>query len=173
MCTAEKYENYEIQGLLGKGLNLQKNGVHVAFTGGTGVLVFIDLVALLLRKNLGLIKNDHNIPIFKPGATFKFVLYVSFPNREDSVALELIEGLSEITKALKLKNFHLELRISNEGKSQRWDKNFIVRHIDIWKKQGLKMVYVCGPPVMNTVFDQTLESLVEKKVLRRSQIEIM
>jgi hypothetical protein len=49
MHTAGQNERYEVKALLGKGLNLQKDGVHVAFTGGTGILVFVDLVALLIR----------------------------------------------------------------------------------------------------------------------------
>ena len=49
MHTAGQDERYEVKALLGKGLNLQKDGVHVAFTGGTGILVFVDLVALLIR----------------------------------------------------------------------------------------------------------------------------
>ena len=47
--TANTSERYQMKALLGKGLNLQSEGVHVAFAGGTGVLVFMDLVALLLR----------------------------------------------------------------------------------------------------------------------------
>lgn len=49
MHTGEQEERYEVKALLGKGLNLQKDGVHVAFTGGTGILVFIDLIALMIR----------------------------------------------------------------------------------------------------------------------------
>ena len=40
-------------GPLGKGLNVKPTGVHIAFSGGTGVLVYIDLVAYLIRENLG------------------------------------------------------------------------------------------------------------------------
>ena len=40
---------YQIKALLGKGLGLKKEGTHAAFVGGTGVLVFMDLVALMLR----------------------------------------------------------------------------------------------------------------------------
>ena len=100
---------------MGKGLSLQKYGTHLAFTGGTGSLVFVDLVALLLRVNLGLIDPDV-IPIFSRGSTFKLVLYISFPNRADSIALPLFTALDEITKARKLKNFELILRISNESR---------------------------------------------------------
>lgn len=39
---------------MGKGLGLSSKGTHVAFVGGTGVLVFVDLIALMIRNNLGL-----------------------------------------------------------------------------------------------------------------------
>ena len=35
---------------MGKGLQMKSKGVHIAFTAGTGCLVFLDLVAHLLRK---------------------------------------------------------------------------------------------------------------------------
>ena len=44
---------FTIMGPLGKGLNVKSSGVHIAFSGGTGVLVYIDLVAYLIRENLG------------------------------------------------------------------------------------------------------------------------
>jgi NAD(P)H-flavin reductase len=160
--TAEQNERYEVKALLGKGLNLQKDGVHVAFTGGTGILVFIDLIALIIRQNLGLLKSSQPIPIFAPGSTFKFVLYASFASREEAIGLELLEGLAEITKSLGLKNFHLELRFSNSGVATRWDREFIMRNIDIWNKEGLKKAYVCGPPVMNELFDRTIDSLINQ-----------
>jgi len=42
---------YYIKGPMGKGLQLQPTGVHVAFCAGTGALVFLDLVATLLIKS--------------------------------------------------------------------------------------------------------------------------
>jgi len=35
---------------MGKGLNIQPTGEHIAFSAGTGVLVFIDLVAHLIMR---------------------------------------------------------------------------------------------------------------------------
>ncbi len=76
---------------MGKGLGISKSGTHVAFVAGTGVLIFVDLVAFLIRLNLGLLnKEDSNI-IEKD--SFRFVLYVSFPRKEEAVAIELIESL--------------------------------------------------------------------------------
>jgi hypothetical protein len=84
---------YQVKALLGKGLGLKKEGTHVAFVGGTGVLVFMDLIALMLRQNLGLLKEKSPIN----GTSFKFVLYASFPSRKDAIGLDLLEGLNNVT----------------------------------------------------------------------------
>ena len=47
-----------IKGPMGKGLGIEKSGTHIAFTAGTGILVFIDLVAFLVRKNLNLLTEE-------------------------------------------------------------------------------------------------------------------
>mmetsp|Transcript_4732 Transcript_4732/g.8087 ORF Transcript_4732/g.8087 Transcript_4732/m.8087 type:complete len:115 (+) Transcript_4732:1113-1457(+) len=41
---------FQINGPLGRGLNISQSGLHVAFTGGTGILVFIDIVAQIILK---------------------------------------------------------------------------------------------------------------------------
>ena len=46
---------------MGKGLNIKKEGLHVAFTAGTGSLLFLDLVAHLVRKNLKLLKGNESL----------------------------------------------------------------------------------------------------------------
>jgi hypothetical protein len=45
---------------MGKGLDLQPTGVHVAFTAGTGILPFLDLVAFLIRYNLNDAEGNPN-----------------------------------------------------------------------------------------------------------------
>ena len=85
----------------------------------------------------------------------------------------MLEGLAEITKSLGLNNFHLELRFSTSGVATRWDREFIMRNIDIWNKEGLKKAYVCGPPVMNELFDRTIDSLINQQVLERSMVEVL
>ncbi len=42
---------------MGKGLRIDSAGINVAFVAGTGVLVFVDLVAHLVRKNLGILSG--------------------------------------------------------------------------------------------------------------------
>jgi NAD(P)H-flavin reductase len=57
MFEDQKGATYEIKGPMGKGLDLQAEGTYIAFTAGTGILVFVDLVAALIRKNLGLMNS--------------------------------------------------------------------------------------------------------------------
>jgi hypothetical protein len=83
-------QEFEIKGPMGSGLDIQSSGTHIAFTAGTGVLVFVDLVAYLIRKNLNLLPGKEGQTIDEQ---FKFVLYVSFPKREEGIALEICEGL--------------------------------------------------------------------------------
>jgi hypothetical protein len=115
---------------MGKGLGVQRSGVHIAFTAGTGVLVFVDLVANLIRFNLSLDKPTKSERFEKD---FKFVLFVSFPNRNDSVALELCDGLAEVTKKLGFTNFEIVKRFSNESK-ERWNEQWIERQLQVFSK---------------------------------------
>ena len=39
---------FEIKGPIGKGLEVSRTGVHIAFAAGTGVLCFVDLVATIV-----------------------------------------------------------------------------------------------------------------------------
>ena len=64
---------YNIIGPMGKGIRPLDHGTHIAFTAGTGCLVFVDLVAHLLKRNLGTFKVDSTFD-----DTFKFVFFVSF-----------------------------------------------------------------------------------------------
>ena len=44
----------KIMGPMGTGLCPNHSGIHVAFSAGTGVLIFMDLVAYLIRQELGI-----------------------------------------------------------------------------------------------------------------------
>jgi hypothetical protein len=104
----------QVKGLQGKGLGIteQSTGTHIAFVGGTGVLVFMDLIALMLRQSLGLIS------VLSP--KFKLILYASFENRASAFNLDLLQGLHDISKQLNLDCFTLVLRISQESPGERW-----------------------------------------------------
>ena len=63
---------------MGKGLGLTKDskGNHFAFAAGTGVLVFIDLIAKLTLSELDLIPEKDRLH-----HQFKLYLYASFQSK--------------------------------------------------------------------------------------------
>lgn len=46
-------ELVEVKGPMGTGLEIQSTGVHIAWAAGTGILVFVDLVAHLILRIVG------------------------------------------------------------------------------------------------------------------------
>jgi len=57
LIYADDTEEFQVRALLGKGLCLQREGTHIAFCSGPMSASFLDLVALLLKVNLGLEKR--------------------------------------------------------------------------------------------------------------------
>lgn len=97
---------FYIKGPMGRGLQLQPEGDHVAFCAGTGVLVFLDLVAhLLILNSLPSDKVPKEMQTFYKLPGFKFHLYVAFQNREQSIGLDLIEALQKVNQVRQLDNF--------------------------------------------------------------------
>jgi hypothetical protein len=84
---------------MGLGLQASKEGLHIAFSAGTGVLLFIDLVALLvlalLDKHEGhnLLKGEKEAVDF---TKFELELYTSFHNKGEAICLDLIHGLGRL-----------------------------------------------------------------------------
>ena len=127
-------------------------------------------------------KEDNSVNI----DNFHFHLYVSFPRRSDSVALELFEALDALCKRENKACFTLYVRLSQERQNpERWNEDFIRREITQIGGKNIKRVWVCGPPVMNETFDRVFsdergddqndESLLGNRVLglARDQIEIL
>lgn len=73
-----------------------------------------------------------------------------------------------------MNNFKLTVRYSEPKKDKdsdelirprRWDKNYIAE--ELYPNRGkMARIWVCGPPVMNQIFDQSLDDLQEKLQLR-------
>lgn len=76
--TLAKPLKLQVEGPFGKGLHINQPGVHIAFTAGTGVLVFLDFVAYLISFNGSKLKSSELKVLEDP--RFKFVLFVSFPS---------------------------------------------------------------------------------------------
>ena len=172
-------EMFNIKGPMGRGLEIGKSGLHVAFCAGTGVLVFLDLVAHLLMRNVFLAKQPENQvdPQFKQlKSDFEFHLYVAFQDADQSIGLQLCEGLERINERLKYNNFKLTIRLSEDiyakSKPPRWDEKFI--EAELTPHAGkLKKVWVVGPPILNQTFDMALGKLKEKLQLQTDNIDIL
>jgi hypothetical protein len=56
-------------------------------------LVFVDLVAHLIRKNLGQLTPEEDLML---GDDFKFIFYVSFPKKSEGVGLEMCQQFNDL-----------------------------------------------------------------------------
>lgn len=180
-------EEFEVMGPMGKGLSVQSEGIHIAFAGGTGTLTFVDLVAHLILENLGLITTQDN-SILTNGSSFvttesmigdqknfKFILYASFQERADSVALELLEAFQIFCDMHNFKNFELVLRLSKEKLNPaRWDAKFINKEIDKHNNNLIRRIWVCGPPVLNETFEKVFnDRIAAGKTLSNGTYEVL
>ena len=158
---------------------MQQSGIHVAFCAGTGALVFLDLVAQLLVLNT--FKHDGKpLPeeiesFYQP--EFKFILYVAFQDRKQSIGLDLIEALEKVNEKLGLNNFKVIVRLSDpdkgEEKKPRWTPNYIEKELSQYEGK-LRKVWVCGPPAVNEMFDKTFnQELLTRLQLEKHQVDIM
>jgi len=161
-------DRFEVRGPFGHGLKPSSSGVHIAFAAGTGVLCFVDLVAALIQFELNVgIRSTVNAG----QATIKssilendlhqvqFHLYVSFPRRSESIALEMFEAFDTYCKRNNIKIFSLHLRLSQEKvNAARWDEAFISQEIRKHGVKNIQRVWVCGPPVMNETFDRVFSA---------------
>ncbi len=162
-------DNYDIQGPMGKGLGIEKSGTHIAYTAGTGILVFVDLIAYLIRRNLGLMSEPEASQI--DDKDFKFIFYASFPSKEEGIAMDLCQGLDALCKQHSINNFEFHVRLSNESK-ERWNNEFIEKSLKP-HSSNIKKVWVCGPPRMNEDFDKCLGKLAESGLIDKLKIDIM
>lgn len=90
-------EEWYVKGPMGLGLDLQKEGNHFVFVGGTGILVFLDLVAALVLQLTG----TYDLGL----GDFKLILYYTAPSNEDALGLDLLQAYASVCKAKNLECF--------------------------------------------------------------------
>lgn len=161
-----------IEGLYGLGLELEQ-GINIIITGGTGVLPFLDLFDLLLKKAISELYNRHqNDGKYDPysvnycnvlkGMSFK--LYASFATAEEFASYQWLIDLHRISKQHNLGLFELTLRVPKEAQlpaevnrfESLIDQEFLHSRIP---SREVSKVYVCGPPAMNTNLHQLLTAM--------------
>ena len=96
ICNALSSTKVEVEGPCGLGLGIKPRGRHVAFAAGTGILVFIDIVAHLIIRLVDLRANFAEPKIDLDN--FQFVLYSSFVSDQESIAIGLCKALQELCK---------------------------------------------------------------------------
>ncbi len=117
---------------------------------GTPVLLFADLAAYILRKNVykagRVVKKPYKL--FSTESfealdddSFKLVLLSSFHKRSEVIGKELFETTEELSKEFMFGNFEYHLRVGEEG-TPRWDADFFRSKLDC----NVAKVIVCGPP---------------------------
>ena len=72
-----------VKGPMGLGLDVDKDGHNVVFTGGTGILVFLDIVAMIALQHTA---EDYMAEF---GPNFKLTLYYTAPSEKEAIGIEL------------------------------------------------------------------------------------
>lgn len=111
-------------------------------------------------------------PAERLGENFRFIFYMSFASRSDSIALELCEEFAKYCSEKGFKNFELVVRLSKEKiNSERWSEEFIDNTIR--NTPNLKKVWVCGPPPMSETFEKCLYTSKKQGQVLGHEFEIL
>ena len=103
------------------GIDVNTNGLNVIFAGGTGILVFLDVVALLVLQHCAVTGTNF-------GPEFKLTIYFAAPSRDEAIGIELLEHFQSVCEHLQLDDrFTLKMRLGDaKEKGPRWDESFLV-----------------------------------------------
>jgi len=75
-----------VKGPMGMGLDINKDAHNIVFTGGTGILVFLDLVAKLVIS----LTDDYASEF---GSKFKLTIYFTAVSEKEAIGLQLLKDL--------------------------------------------------------------------------------
>ncbi len=103
---------------MGKGLQIEERGIHIAFCAGTGVLVYLDLVGhLIIRNSLPFIrhnscsKQNHTSPS-------SFRLPSDFSNYHRPSPSSIMGGMSRPTEMFNQKDITDGAKLSSIGNGE-------------------------------------------------------
>ena len=87
ITPAKSEDIFFVKGPMGKGLQIEERGIHIAFCAGTGVLVYLDLVGhLILRNSLPFIKHNSAMDNRTPVGSIRLTSNFSDYHRPKSTA---------------------------------------------------------------------------------------
>mmetsp|Transcript_29997 Transcript_29997/g.26568 ORF Transcript_29997/g.26568 Transcript_29997/m.26568 type:complete len:209 (-) Transcript_29997:135-761(-) len=130
---SKKGDKFYIHGPVGPGIDLHfmnSKGLNIIFSGGTGILPFMDLFAYLGRKLLS--EERPHYAIF-PDEEFRdsndetqFIIYIYFKTVRDAIALEFLENLEKLhQKFNKGHLFKLHIIYTRSGGSKFSDDELV------------------------------------------------
>lgn len=172
------FDVFNIKGPMGKGLCIEESGVHVAFCAGTGVLVFLDLIAhMLLRSYYKHYVDREKVPkaMHQLKDDFTFLFYVSMLSMDSEIGLNVCEALQKVNRKLGETNFKLTVRISKRWDGFRgevWDQKFVDDNLSPYAGK-IRKVWISGPPGMNESLDKAFDNLSSKLGVRPHMIDAM
>ena len=158
--------DFFLHGPHGRGLGLvgKETGTHIVFAGGTGVLVFVDLVCYLMRKTVAGMENgfkaidDEDFSDLADG--FRLVLHLSVSKRDEAIGIELYEGFQQLCDKLSLDTFKLMANFTREGGARLTAETAR----SIMEQEKPEKVWVCGAPLYNEIFEKDLANVKQPKI---------
>lgn len=170
-------EEVEIEGPMGYGFKIEKNrvGKVLIVAGGTGILPFIDLFYIIVKKllyyackakgiNTDNVKPKQNYEDLFEGTTF--LLYCSFNKFEEFVGQRVLEQIVELQEKTGLKVLDVMARIKkiptgSQGQtsipltSKRFSR-------DVFGETDFSQILICGPEGFGSTIFKNLNSGNEK-----------
>lgn len=148
----KQLEDYVIRGPFDKNLLdivTDLSGTFILFSGGTGSLAFLDLVALLIRY-VNYLLNEEEYSIYKNEDfsyiknDFKIVYFASYSSKDYGLLTDLCSKLNDLSILLEKKlgkNIFKYVPRYSDKDNYKWNKDFIereFRNIDIILNSSLK-----------------------------------
>lgn len=135
---------------LGLGLNKSSNGSYLALTAGTGMVPLMDVVMYQLRRNMRIYGAGLNIdlqtimhePLDFLGDDFNLELWGNFRKSGEVVGLKYLHAAQRVSEISGKNNFHLNLRLSEEEETPRWNEDFMRKKLEGKK---FEKIFIRGP----------------------------
>lgn len=161
--------NLKIDGPFGTGLDISRtfSGHCVLIGFGTGILPYLDLFDLLLKKAIYLKFQEENLthrlsdvkPVQNYSAIFpgaRFTYYGAFKEESDFVGYDFISKLHNLSRTYNMNLFDCTVRLKGKELSipttnAYFDKNFLLHHIVNSADEVTKLIVCATDQVMKDI----------------------
>ena len=134
------------------------------FAGGTGVLVFTDIIAYVMRRTLAKLNEAYKMITDEDfsdlAEDFSLILHLSVSKREEAIGIEMYEAFHKVCQENGSNAFTLVANFTREG-GKRLNTNEVE---SLFSTHKPKMAWVCGAPLYNEIFERNFYGCKEPKV---------